>query len=150
MSYQSTPTATRPASRANTPPPQGSDGLARVAGLPSVAASTPLTREQYVSTAKSTEEITRDVASTERYMDGIFAADHAAYASAFEAGRRYTNSYIRSTESKINSRLQVVWSAITALQGQVEELEKHNLQLDEEKYALEKRVLRLERELEDV
>ena len=91
MSYQSTPAATRPASRSNTPVPQGSDGLTRVAGLPSVASSTPLTREQYVSTAKATEDITRDVASTERYMDGIFAADHAAYASAFEAGRRYTN-----------------------------------------------------------
>ena len=150
MSYQSTPAATRPASRANTPPPQGSDGLARVAGLPSVAASTPLTREQYVSTAKATEEITRDVASTERYMDGIFAADHAAYASAFDASRRYTNSYLRSTESKVNSRLHVVWTAIQALQGRVEELEDHGLQLEADKLALEKRVKKLEDELKNV
>ena len=91
MSYQSTPAATRPASRSNTPVPQGSDGLARVAGLPSVASSTPLTWEQYVSTAKSTEEVTQDIASTERYMDGIFAANHMAYALAFKASKRYTN-----------------------------------------------------------
>ena len=73
-----------------------------------------------------------------------------AYASSFSSTRDYTDSYLRSTESKLNSHLQVIWLAVTALQGQVESLEETNLQLEKDKITLEKRVCKLKNELEDI
>ena len=74
MSFQTTPAATRPTSRANTPALSGSEGLARVAGLPSVASKTAITREQYVNAAKTASDIVRDLNSEVGLIDGVFAA----------------------------------------------------------------------------